>query len=56
MIKFQQKQQVEENKINKSLKADKSYQFIDIIGESTTNKVKIFINIKSGKDLEDDFW
>ena len=35
------KKQIEENKINKSLKADKKYEFIDIIGTSETNKVYI---------------
>lgn len=33
--------QIEENKINKSKKADKKFEFIDILGSSATNKVII---------------
>ncbi len=38
---------------------DKTYSFMDIIGESSTNKVsfiELYFNLQSGKDFDDDFW
>ena len=39
---------MEEAKKNKLLKSDKHYDFMESLGEATTNK--------SGKDIDDDFW
>lgn len=44
----QRKKEIEQAKKFKEMAKDKSYKFIEDMGESTTNK--------SGKDLEDDFW
>jgi hypothetical protein len=42
------KQEIEEAKKNKLLKKDKHYDFMETLGEATSNKEK--------KDLDDDFW
>jgi hypothetical protein len=42
------KKDIEEAKKNKLLKSDKHYDFMENVGESTTNKAQ--------KDLDDDFW
>jgi hypothetical protein len=42
---------MEENKINKSLKSDKKYEFMEILGQSTSNKVKILFTLIVRKEF-----
>ena len=47
-LKEQKKKELEEIKKAKELKKEMTFEYIDEIGEETTNK--------DGKDIDDDFW